>query len=594
MAFRIKERINLVILIKKSNKGFYFVVSLYLSTIIVLNLLSAFWRPDLHHDGWSYYSAFAQAKELLAGQDYTEVYGLVSTKFEGLLLKFFDFNLLPIRLWGFILNLLIAINLYLISRRVLDKNDAPLVSILWLSMNPVLTVPLSGSFATAQTWPNQYGALLTLLILSILIYTNKESTVRIISLSVLIPLLPFVRVQFFLHSLVLVCYLLYTNSSRALNYKFVILTVASLHLYLFIWFGTYDYVLQYFKSMFEAGFALRGTSITDIPIYYLRYFITSFEIFMISLFIVLMIANILQLRKNFPPKSKSLFSSRLAPTLSAIIIILVFAIVNTSAHSSRKNILITKGKQWSQIYWEKLPFIGIYCGLFIFLILICGFAFGKNGLKNSPIMFPILLISIANLSLLFDIPDVGRLWSAGGLYLILTFYYLRAYLLKIENQGRKRQLAAIRILIAGSLLSSFLGAILFFGEFKTGIRWKANDVFKGMIVDKSQVELLRDLSSFQNQARILSIRYHQKIDIYCPNGFYHLTRDEFAAQAGYWMKYLENKDKVGSLFRSKNELVGACDLNEEEIQVLKTSSLGHIWFFGSSILAVKSQEPRIK
>lgn len=541
---------------KKQAKNLTTKVVLLLLTM--LSFLVAIWKPDLYHDGFTFYSATALQSGLVAGRDYYEMYGVISSFVESILLALFYNNLIVIRAFGVFLNLLISRQLYVIGRVWLSNRYATLVSVLWLLMNPVWTSLLRDNLTTAQTWPNQYGILLSCIVLKLIVTQAKITTPSLMFISASIALLPFIRIQFFAHSFIFLVLLVFFK--KISNYVIFLFSICIMFfLIMIVYFENIPNVFTYFSNMLESQDALRPTLYSGLPRYYLNYLEISLKV---SLFSLLMLLFLLAFSKLL---IKSLAFSGLkisAPLMIFVMTATSYFILMLGTYHESNNQFAKGALTWFSIVYPKIPHLILYAGFVTSIFVGCLlFVTNKRGRQN--IIF-VTGISWANAGLLYDIPDVGRFWSSGGLFILIMFIVISKAMGFFKGEIREQIGLSIKSLLSIVVCSSILSIILLLSEISNYHVRLSDDSFRWMVTSVDQDQEIATLTLFTERLKILVDTYGDNADIYCHIGFAHISDGRILGNSPFWQKYQQNQFKVESLIESESLLLGACDLSNNE------------------------------
>jgi hypothetical protein len=493
------------------------------------------------------------------GNEYFEMYGVIASSIEGVLLKVSGSKLILIRVFGFILNILTSWHLYQIGKLWLSNNWAAGTSLIWLSMNPVWTSFLQDNQATAQTWPNQYGVLLALIVLRIIVSTPSISKTNQVFIAVSITCLPFIRIQFAIHAMVFLILLFYFKKISSIT-VFAGSLCISLVAIVLLFFKNLKNLDLYFSNMFETQSSLRPTLYSGLVKYYLGYLELSVKISICSFILFLIFFSISLLPVNRVTKCKS-------PLSSFILVIPVFSLIlyvanNPGFKFGSEIRYIDKGLYWCIVIYQKLPHLLLYLGLLISVILGAALLFSDKQ-KKTNICF-VTGISLANMGLLYDIPDIGRFWSGGVLFLLIAVLVIRKTITRYQGSQARKLVFSTKCFIFLSLSGSLLGMSLFaFTVSRYEFRLEQGP-FQGMLISPDQKKEMEALTTFTQKLSNLEVYYGESAEIFCNSGFAHIFGGRIMGNSPFWQRYEENRAKLESIKRSSSKLIGACELSNFE------------------------------
>ncbi len=542
---------------KKSIKYLYWSIWFLL---VIFSVVAALYRPHLHHDGWTYFSAAAQAKSLVPGRDYFELYGVVGSAIESWIIKL-ENRLLLIRLFGAVLNILIARQTYLIARFWMSRDLSQATSLIWFSTNPTFVSSITQDLASSMhTWPNQYGALLSMIALRIIIQKREFTNSMICCLGFILALLPFIRLQFVVHFLVLLFAAVVVMKNKIDKTKIVLITFGSILIFTFYQFksvynllSNLEFMLSFGKILVERLYGgLQGIQVVQ---YYFGYLLMSGKFVLVLVFVI----SGLYLCTKFVQKKVSLqILFYLTISFTTIIIILFFKNLLTSKDLDNPTALLTK----VALIVFNIPYLFLLCGLVISLSYISRQIFNK---KRDWRITLLALLSVANLSTLFPMPDIGKLWTVGSIYVFWTIMFVNSILRIHLNTDSTLRVILMKGMLSIVASASILGLTQFIGKITDTVIWRENDVFQGMFIPNIELDELRDIQSFATELNGRLDLQREDVALFCPDGFFHVIGDQIISKGPNRLNlrpenFWQSKDELNSL-----ETIGFCGDNYEEI-----------------------------
>lgn len=350
----------------------------------------------------------------------------------------------------------------------------------------------------------------------------------------------------------------------------------------FFWIGTLPLVffrnfsrfLDYISNTWILPSYLRDLSPLELLKYLTSYYLfsTRVTLFLLAIVSVIFLSKKLNLQLSIRQKRNVLIS---ISSLSLMLVSLLF--LTDSLHQAK-----------NRGYWqtllaivEKSPHYYLYFGLAILPL-----ALGQSTIfKDSKLAKGILestLVALSSLPLLYDIPDVTRLWLIGPVLLFVTINLLKYYSDLFVKQIFVKilgyfliSITSICILISTTMLYFSLNGYYFESR---------RNHFQYMFIQKKEFQQIESIEYFQQKLLELGLEGNSDFTIDCQDGLFHVAEDKVFFDKFDWASIISKSRDFNAYTSSSTRVIGICNLDESQIEQLKELNERKLFLFGNSAL----------